>query len=279
MYRPSQLCQFLSSIGTNPKKGLSQNFLIDGNIVRKIVQQAEIKPDELVLEIGPGPGALTEELLRCGARVVAVEKDKLLADKLKRLNSDESKLTIFSQDIMQFDLYHEMNKLSHGSKIKVVANLPYHLTTPILAMLIKHRDLISSVTVMVQEEVGRRMSAEVGTKDFSSLSIFLDFFTDVKYCFKVKNSCFYPVPKIDSCIVQLKLKKPPLEEADFEGYFKLVRTAFQQKRKMIRSSLSASYDIKDLTTAFEKCNIKAETRPQNLTVENFVDLYLLLNKG
>lgn len=260
-YRPKELREFLASRGLEAKKGLSQNFLIDGNIIRKIVEGAGIQPGDTVLEIGPGPGALTEALINAGAKVTAVEMDKEMAEQLQELD-----VKVHCSDILDFDL----DQLE--GPIKVVANLPYHITTPILAKLLTRRDKFTSVTVMVQEEVGRRMVASPGSKVFGHLTLFLSFYSDVHYLFKVGHNCFYPKPKVDSAVVQMVLKKPPLEE-DLEGFFKMTRKAFEQRRKMLRKSLSDLYPTEKVIEAMKASQIQEQARPEELSLDDLLRLW------
>ena len=156
IYKPSELHRFLEQIGAAPKKRLSQNFLIDGNILKKMVAAAKVEAGDLVLEIGPGPGCLTEQLLGSGAYVIAVEKDPTFATALQRLQQ-QGRLDIYEDDVMAFSFEEALQKrLKPGQKAKLIANLPYHLTTPLLARFVKHFSLFSSLVVMVQEEVARR---------------------------------------------------------------------------------------------------------------------------
>lgn len=253
---PSELREFLRTLGVAPKKRLSQNFLIDGNIVRKILVEAAIQPKDRVLEIGPGPGALTEALVAQGAIVYAVEKDPLFAEALHRFPG----VTVFAEDIRSFDLD------SLPPQTKVVSNLPYHLTAPILGLLAPRGDLFSTVTVMVQEEVARRMTAQPKTPDYGSLSVFLHFYSQPRYAFKVSRRCFYPQPRVDSAIVTLTLKKPP--PVDPERFFDLVHKAFQQRRKMVRTSLGplAAQILSELGE-------NPQSRPEELSLATFLALY------
>ena len=253
---PSELQEFLRSLGVEPKKGMSQNFLIDGNIVRKIITEADIQPGDTVLEIGPGPGALTEALVSKGATIYAVEKDMIYAQALKRFPG----VSVFAEDIRTFDL----SMLPHGTK--VVSNLPYHLTSPILGLLAPRHDLFSTVTVMVQEEVGRRMTAQAKSKDYSSLSVFLRFYSDPRYAFKVSRRCFYPQPKIDSAVVTLALKPAPI--ADAEGFFNLVHSVFQHRRKMVRSILGTS--VEPILISMGESPL---ARPEELSLANFLEIF------
>lgn len=250
MFKPSVLFPFLEELAAAPKKSLSQNFLIDGNVLQKIVKVADIKPEDHVLEIGAGPGALTEALLKTGARVTAVEKDHLFAEALSRFEG----LDVFEGDIRDFP-FERLER-----PVKVVSNLPYHLTTPILVLLMPRKERFSALTLMVQEEVARRMTAKPASPGYGLLTLFLAFYSECSYAFKVSPNSFHPVPKVHSAIVQLRLRQPP--PVDEEGFFRMLRLAFMQRRKMLRSSLRELYPT-----------IEAQERPEALSLEEFVELY------
>lgn len=273
IYKPTELLDFLRSIGTNPKKGLSQNFLIDGNIIRKIVATAQVQPGDVVLEIGPGPGSLTEALLNAGAHVIAVEKDAILAEALHRLKKDSNKLDVFCMDIMEFP----MQQLPHDKKIKVIANLPYHLTTPIIANLVKQQSLFSTLTLMVQDEVAHRFTAKFGTSEYSSYTVFLNYYSTPRYAFKVSRNCFYPPPKVESAIVSLELHTPP-KVSNEERFFNLTRTSFEHRRKMLRASLKELYPSEAVTGALNNLNLNPLARPEELSLQNFIDLFEILDR-
>lgn len=278
IYKPTELRNFLNELGIAPKKGLSQNFLIDGNIVRKIVAAANVTPGDVVLEVGPGPGSLTQALLEAGATVLAVEMDQVLAKALERLQTPENQLHIFCQDILEFSFQKSLKPfLKEGQKAKVIANLPYHLTSPILALLIPHHPFFSSLTVMVQEEVGRRYTALPDTTEYSSFTIFLEFYSDPVYAFTVSRQCFYPVPKVDSAVVTLNLKAPPLDETAAESFFQLTRTSFKQRRKMMRASLKHLYAPDVITAALESIGKSPLARPETLSLDDFLRLHQLLS--
>lgn len=266
---PSKLLAFLDSFGFAPKKSLSQNFLIDQNILRKIVKAADVQPKDLVLEIGPGPGALTEVLLEAGAKLTVIEKDDGFAEKIKRFEG----VDVFAGDIRDFPF----ETLEKNSNIKVVANLPYHLTSVILGLLLPRIDLFSQLTLMVQEEVARRMTAKPNTPDFSSLSLFLNFYSTPSYSFAVSNRCFYPIPKVQSAVVTMKMKKV-LPEVDPELFFPIVRRAFSQRRKMIRASLSTLFEKAFIEETLESIGCRKEARPENLSLDEWVKLYSRLKK-
>ncbi len=260
VFKPSELKQLLFELGVSPKKGLSQNFLIDGNILNKIVDLADVKENDLVLEIGPGPGALTEFLLAKKAKVTAVEKDTLWASRLKE---KYPMVEVFNEDILEFDFDKHIKP---GTK--VVANLPYHITTPIISKLIQRKKLFSHVIVMVQDEVGRRMTANKNSGDYSSLSVFLNYYCHPSYGFKVKRTSFFPAPKVDSAVVKLEIKTPPVVSNE-EAFFKMVREAFNHRRKMLRGSLSKLYSKE----AIERALPYAEARPENLDLPELIALF------
>lgn len=267
--RPSELMQFLDSLGARPKKRLSQNFLIDGNIVRKIVDTAAICPGDTILEIGSGPGVLTEELLKRDARVVAVEKDEVFAAALKRFPTVE----VFTGDIRDFPLDQFFGGLE--KKAQVVANLPYHLTTPILGLLAPRHDLFSSLTLMVQKEVGQRMTSLPSSSDYSALTVFLNFYTTPTYAFTVSNRCFYPAPKVQSAVIHLTLKKPP--DVSPDAFFHFVHTTFRERRKMVSTTLKKLYPAGHIEKSLEALNLPPKIRPENLTVQQFLMLYRFLS--
>jgi 16S rRNA (adenine1518-N6/adenine1519-N6)-dimethyltransferase len=258
MFRPSHLQSYLDEIGASAKKSLSQNFLIDGNILKKIIAVSALQPDDHVLEIGPGPGALTEQLLQAGAHVIAVEKDRLFAAHLPK----HERLTVLEQDILDFD-FGIINK-----RTKIIANLPYHLTSPIMGLFATRGELFSKMVIMVQHEVAIRMVARPGTPDYSSLSVFLQHYGKPSYAFKVSRRSFSPAPKVDSAIVVLDLE----EKATPPDFFPFVRKGFQQKRKMLTSSLS-EYGKEKVKEALASLGQKPDARPSLLSAEEWLKLY------
>ena len=268
IYRPNELFAFLNDENLAPKKSLSQNFLIDGNIVRKIADLAVIQPGDVVLEIGPGPGVLTEELLRRGAEVIAIEMDRGFADKLKRF---EGPLTILQEDVLETDLENILMKVR--KPVKVISNLPYHITTPIIVKLLSYRSMFSKIVVMVQEEVARRFTGKPKTKDYSSITVFISFFSHCTYGFKVKKSCFMPMPKVDSAVVVIEPSIPPLQEEKQRLFINLVRTAFNQRRKTLRSALNKLYPKERIQMALENICLNINARAEELTLEEFLRLF------
>lgn len=273
IYKPSELAKYLSDLGIAPKKGLSQNFLLDGNIIKKIVAFSNLTSQDCVVEIGPGPGALTEALLETGARVIAIEKDPVLARGLERLNI-RGTLQVFCEDILEFPLGQAIEGIH--PKPKVIANLPYHLTTPIITALALKHALISEVIVMVQEEVARRFAASPSTKEYGAITVFLNFYSKPSYGFKVSHNCFFPKPKVDSAVVKFVLQPPP-SDIPQTLFFTMTRTAFNQRRKMLSKSLQGLYPPEKVRESLEKINKSPKSRPEELSLEEFLALFKLLN--
>jgi len=261
----SDILQFLEAVGRRPNRALSQNFLVDENIALKIVRTADVSASDAVLEIGPGPGSLTVLLLEAGARVFAVEKDQVFAKELSRFQTTDKRLFPFESDILKFDLS------GLPTPMKVVANLPYHITTPILEMLFENRSRFTTLTLMVQTELAERMHASAGMKAFGSLSLFVQFHTERLSSFKVAPSCFYPKPNVDSTVLHLALRSPPIENS--ASFFALVRRAFQQRRKMLRVSLQEFYESVKIEKALIQADLKADARPEALSLEKWLAFY------
>ncbi|NDD57778.1 MAG: ribosomal RNA small subunit methyltransferase A [Chlamydiae bacterium] len=273
---PQTLKEFLSSEKIKAKKRSSQNFLIDGNIIRKIVKTAEINTGDIVLEVGPGPGALTEELLSKGAKVIAVEKDPELAKSLLRFQTPDRRLTVFEEDFLQFPLEKVLKEHNcSDKKIKVVANLPYHITTPILEILLPLNTYIETMTLMVQKEVATRFTASKGNKNYGSFTIFIQHYAKAKYCFTVEPSCFYPRPSVQSAIVRFDLLKLPVIEQQ-DVLFSMIRTAFSHRRKMLKSSLRNFYSPEKIESCLFKANLNTKARPEDLSRDEFIVLHQFL---
>lgn len=271
--RPSHLMHFLQEIGVRPQKKLSQNFLIDGNITRKMIQAAQLDPGDLVLEIGPGPGALTEALLAHGCRVIAIEKDANFANRLMRLQKEAGSLQVYQQDILTFPLEEFLQEQQNGEQVKVVANLPYHITTPIALRLLPLHRFVISLTLMLQKEVGLRFCAEAGSADYGSLSLFTKYYAEPSYCFTVPPTCFFPQPQVYSSVIRMHLKEPPLAPHQEGAFFQLTRSAFQKRRKMITSSLKERYPQEILKASLQEETISMQARPEELTLDQFLRLF------
>ena len=271
MHQPSTLLSFLKTNNLKAKKSLSQNFLVDGNILQKIITTAKVSSDDVVIEIGPGPGALTEQLLKTEATVIAIEKDTEFAKQLSRLQTPDNRLIIINKDVLDVSFPEILAPiLSKEKKAKVVANLPYHLTTPIMTSLLPLQDLFLSLTIMIQKEVAKRCVALPSTKDYSSLTIFIKYHGEAKYAFTVSSQCFFPKPKVDSAILQINLQPKPALSCSEDVFFTCIRTGFGQRRKMLTTSLKKLYPRETLVKALKEINLLETVRPENLSLENFI---------
>lgn len=278
LYSPKQIRETLDKYGFKFSKSLGQNFLIDGNIVRKIVTEANITKNDYVLEIGPGMGTLTEELAINAKKVVAVELDKKLLPILDETLEPYDNVEVVHGDILKIDVNSLIEEKLAGGPIKVVANLPYYVTTPIIGNLIENDLNLDSIIVMVQKEVAERMSARPGSKSYGSLSIFVNFYSEPKIVVKVPKTVFMPQPKIDSAVIKLEIRKN-LPDIDREQFFKIVKAAFSKRRKTILNALSTygfSLDKETIKEALESSGIKPEERAENISVEEFIKLSVIL---
>lgn len=273
LFQPSELFKFLNSIDRKPNKRLSQNFLIDGNIIRKIVASGTIEPGDLVVEIGPGPGVLTEALLAAGAHVIAVEKDTVFAKQLPRLEHLPGQLEVYESDILKFPLAKILReKMKHGAKAKVIANLPYHLTSPIFDLILPEHELIKEVVVMIQKEVAERIVSKSGSKNYSSFSIFCQFYSQPELLFPVSPNCFFPKPKVTSAVIKCNIKAPP-QNFPTEKFFGFIKTIFSTRRKMLTSSLKGEHSQQTILRCMEQCRIDPQSRPEQLSLESLIDLF------
>lgn len=274
LYSPNKIKETLDRYGFKFSKSLGQNFLIDGNVVRKIVREAGITKDDYVLEIGPGMGTLTEELALNAKKVVAVELDKKLLPILDETLANYDNVEIIYGDVLEVDLKALIEEKLDGGPVKLVANLPYYVTTPIIGKLLEDDLKLESINVMVQKEVADRMAAGPGSKSYGSLSVFVNFYTKPKVVVKVPKTVFMPQPKIDSSVIKLDLKKD-LPDIDREKLFKVVKAAFSKRRKTIINALSTfGFDLEkeEIRQALEKVGIKPEERAENISVEDFIKL-------
>lgn len=273
LYKPNRVVELQNKYGFRFTKSLGQNFLIDGNIVRNIADCAEISENDNIIEVGPGIGTLTEELALRAKKVLAIEIDESLKDLLKESLPYENVKVIFS-DVLKVDLKQLVKENFNDEPFKLVANLPYYITTPIISKFIEADLNLESITIMMQKEVAKRLAAEPSTKDYGSLSVFVQFYTDVKYMFTVSKSSFMPRPKIDSAVVNLKIKDD-LVKIDQEKFFKIVKACFSKRRKTISNALTSygfDLDKSQILKALELSNIDPKRRGETLTIDEFVVL-------
>lgn len=268
---PSALKRLLQAMQILPQKGLGQHFLVDSNILRKLVEVAQVQPADRVLEIGPGPGALTQALLDTGAHLLAVEKDPLLAEQLLRLQTEDKRLVVACADFLSFPLPQTKRPL------KVVANLPYLSSRAILQKLLPLSPSISTLTLMMQWEVAQKMLAAVRSTTYGPLALLVQSYASARICFKVAPTCFYPPPKVWSAVVHLTLQRPPA--ADMEGLFALIQRAFRQRRKRLTSSLQNAFPTQVVHEALATLGLRQESRPHELTLRHFIELFENIQTG
>lgn len=278
LYSPKYVREIIDRYGFKFSKSLGQNFLIDGNIVRNIVQGANITKEDYVLEIGPGIGTLTEELALNAKKVVSVELDQSLLPVLEDTLQSYDNVEIVHGDILKIDVKKIIDEKLAGGPVKVVANLPYYVTTPILGMLLEESLNIESITVMIQKEVADRMVATHGSKTYGSLSVFVNFYSHPEIILKAPKTVFMPQPKIDSSVIKLNIKKE-LPDVDSEQLFKVVKAAFSKRRKTVLNALSSyGFDIDKefIKKSLEEIQINPETRAENLSLEDFINISKIL---
>ena len=265
-----------SKYGFKMTKSLGQNFLINENILDKIIESADISSDDVVLEIGTGIGTLTQRLCENAKKVIAVEIDKNLIPILNETLSDYDNITIINKDILKTDINEELKNLSVNQKIKVVANLPYYITTPIIMKVLEDKVNVDCMVLMLQKEVADRMNATPSTKDYGSLSIAVQYYCDTDIVCKVPKSSFIPEPNVDSLVLKLVVnEKRKVEINDEELFFKIVRGSFSKRRKTILNSLSNYEDLGDkdkIQKLLEISEIDAKRRGETLSIYEFANL-------
>jgi 16S rRNA (adenine1518-N6/adenine1519-N6)-dimethyltransferase len=263
----------LSEYGLFPKKRLGQHFLVDRNILTKVIRTAEVGKEDVVVEVGPGLGEMTLALARLAKRVIAVEIDPKLVEILKKKLGDCPNVEVVKSDILKVDFKHFFKK--EGQSIKVVANLPYQISTPLLFRFIEAKEVFSTFTLTLQREVAERMVAPSGGKEYGPLSIFVQLFLDVSIRFFIKPSAFFPSPKVESAVVHMVWKEKPMIETNHEEWFKrVVRAGFGYRRKTLVNALKHSeLSLPEfLESRMEKVGIDPRRRPETLTIEEFIRL-------
>lgn len=268
--------EIIKKYGFKMTKSLGQNFLINENILDKIIESADISSDDVVLEIGTGIGTLTQRLCENAKKVIAVEIDKNLIPILNETLSDYDNITIINKDILKTDINEELKNLSVNQKIKVVANLPYYITTPIIMKVLEDKVNVDCMVLMLQKEVADRMNATPSTKDYGSLSIAVQYYCDTDIVCKVPKSSFIPEPNVDSLVLKLVVnEKRKVEINDEELFFKIVRGSFSKRRKTILNSLSNYEDLGDkdkIQKLLEISKIDAKRRGETLSIYEFANL-------
>jgi 16S rRNA (adenine1518-N6/adenine1519-N6)-dimethyltransferase len=282
LYNPTNTLEIIRKYDFAFQKRFGQNFLIDGNVVEKIVNQAGVTKEDFVLEVGPGIGTMTQVLCEHAREVAAVEIDKSLIPILKETLSPYDNVTVINEDILKVDVNELAMEKNGGRPIKVVANLPYYITTPIIMGLFESHVPIDSITIMVQKEVADRMQVGPGTKDYGALSLAVQYYARPEIVLKVPASCFMPRPKVDSAVIRLKKHEQPTVDVADEGLmFAIIRAAFNQRRKTLLNALSNSGELsgrsdrkskEELAAVIEAAGLNPTVRGEALTLEEYAKL-------
>lgn len=269
-YSFKKMTDVLNANGFKFSKKFGQNFIVDENIINNIINKSMIDKDTLVIEIGPGAGSLTYKLALNSKNVIAYEIDESLKDILNYNLSGLSNVEIIYGDFLLRDVKKDLEKYEY-KKLYVVANLPYYITTPIIVKLIEDELNVDKIVVMVQKEVGDRFKAKPNSKDYSSLSVFLNYYYDVFKIMDVSRNVFMPKPNVDSIVLEFVKKDDMLFVKDKTLFFKLIRDSFKQKRKNIRNNLKC-YDLDVINNVLSKYGFDLNARAEQLSIEVFVSI-------
>lgn len=265
------------------QKKFGQNFLIDSHVLDKIIAAAGVTKEDVVLEIGPGFGTMTQYLAEAAKEVIAVEIDKTLIPILHETLADYDNVTIINEDILKVDIAKLVEEKNGGKPIKVVANLPYYITTPIIMGLFESHVPLDNITVMVQKEVAQRMQAGPGTKDYGALSLAVQFYAEPYIVANVPPNCFIPRPGVGSAVIRLtKWENPPIAVKDESFMFSLIRASFNQRRKTLQNSLvngGIQITKEQVVEALEQMDLSPTVRGEALTLEQFAQLSDRLCEG
>lgn len=280
---PTNTIQVLQKYNFNFQKKFGQNFLIDSNILENIIEAADVTKDDCVLEIGPGIGTMTQYLAENAREVVAVEIDKNLIPILADTLSPYDNITVINDDILKVDINKIVQEKNNGKPIKVVANLPYYITTPIIMGLFESHVPLDSITIMVQKEVADRMQVGPGTKDYGALSLAVQFYAKPQVMMIVPATCFMPRPNVDSAVIKLtRYQDAPVKANDENFMFDVIRASFNQRRKTLVNGLTNASGLKvtkeSVLESLEIMGLPATIRGEALTLEQFARLSDLLKK-
>lgn len=278
---PRETKAIIDSYSFSFQKKFGQNFLVDSNVLENIIEKAGITEDDLVLEIGPGIGTMTQYLCESAREVVAIEIDETLIPILNYTLEDYDNVEVINDDALKTDIEKIVKKKNGGKPIKVVANLPYYITTPIIMGLLEGKAPIESITIMVQKEVAERMQTGPGSKDYGALSLAVQYYADAKILMTVPASCFMPRPKVDSSVIKLDIyDKPPVDVCDEEMMFKIIRASFNQRRKTLVNGLKNASNLpftkEEIEESIEKLGEDVRVRGEKLTLEQFAKLTNIL---
>ena len=265
------------------QKRFGQNFLIDEHVLEKIIESSGITKDDFILEIGPGIGTMTQYLAEAAREVAAVEIDSSLIPILKDTLKDWDNVSVINNDILKTDIKKIADEKNGGKPVKVVANLPYYITTPIIMGLFEKNVPVDSITVMVQKEVADRMQVGPGTKDYGALSLAVQYYAKPEIVANVPPNCFMPRPKVGSAVIRLeRYEQPPVQVKDEKLMFRLIRASFNQRRKTLQNGIKnfggLNFSKEQVAQALEEMELPASVRGEALTLEQFAQLSNILDR-
>ena len=269
-YSPKKMNELLEKNEFNFKKKFGQNFIIDENIINNIVTKANVDKDTLVIEIGPGAGSLTYFLAKFAKNVLCYEIDTTLKEILRDNLKEYDNVEVIYNDFLKVNVLDDIKKYEY-KKLYVIANLPYYITTPIIIKLIEDDINVDKIIVMVQKEVGDRFKAVPGTKDYSSLSVFLSYYYNIKKIMDVSKNVFIPKPNVDSIVVEFNKKEKKLNVMDEQLFFKLIKDSFEFKRKTLKNNLK-NYDLEKIDKVLKKHKLDLNVRAEQISLELFVEI-------
>ena len=275
-YSPKKMQELLEQNGFNLKKKFGQNFIVDENIITSIINKAEIDSDTLVIEIGPGAGSLTYKMAQYAKNVLCYEIDTTLKNVLGETLKEFSNVEVKYMDFLEANVNEDLKKYDY-KKLYVVANLPYYITTPIIVKIVEDSIPVDKMCVMVQKEVGDRFKAVPGTKDYGSLSVYINYYFSVKKLLDISRNVFLPKPNVDSIVVEFSKKKDLVKVNNEELFFKLIRDSFNQKRKTLRNNLKG-YELSTIEKVLNKYNLDLSVRAEAMPIEIFIDIANELSK-
>lgn len=280
---PQNTIAVLQKYNFNFQKKFGQNFLIDTTVLDRIIDASQITKEDCVLEIGPGIGTMTQYLAERAGEVIAVEIDKALIPILKETLADYDNVTVINDDILKVDINRIVEERNGGRPIKVVANLPYYITTPIIMGLFENHVPLKSITIMVQKEVADRMQVGPGTKDYGALSLAVQYYAKPEIVANVPPNCFIPRPNVGSAVIRLtRYEEPPVKAEDEAFLFAVIRASFNQRRKTLANGLSNAQGLRvtreQVVSALEEMGLSATIRGEALTLEQFAKLSNILKK-
>lgn len=269
-YSPIKFKEKMEKYNFNLKKMFGQNFIVDENIINSIITCAEIDKETMVIEIGPGAGSLTYKLSEYSKNVLCYEIDTTLKELLEDNLSECKNVDIIFKDFLKANVFEDIKKYEY-KKLYVVANLPYYITTPIIIKFIEDNIPVDKIVVMVQKEVGNRFKANPNSKDYNSLSIYLNYYFNIKKLLDISRNVFIPKPNVDSIVVEFTKKEDKFKLKNEKLFFNLVKDSFTQKRKTLRNNLK-KYDLEKIESVLKKYNFDLSVRAEQLPIEAFVDI-------